>query len=369
MASNFHKNVQSVISTRKETLTSTSVDSTAITGFLWSLVTRTDLTEWKTNFTSSFNLPFEEDAFSSGSTLSLAYPELQQLNTDTFLLGVIHPDHYNEYIDGRSIVVTVPQGSGGSFTGRTCISSTYNVLSKSEDNALLGKNVCFLFCDAINKPYTGFTDGGSIDRSSVTSWSASSYLDRPAAVSYQNLQALDINTDQRSWTSVRKAVPMPQVYPTGTNQGYNYDIPVGFVALDKGFVIITHPAIVSAVTWTQGIVFAAGGGSSANAGNSTTHIGFSANSSISFYDVDVEYKTTVVTTALPGEFYFSNNPTWDFETNLNEYQLGSNNFTTTYVTEIGLYNRNDELIAIAKLDRPKAKGQTGVLTFSLGIEV
>lgn len=367
MPSNFHKPVQSVISTRRETLTHVTVASATATDLLWTLVTRANLSEWETNFTSSFNLPHERAAFSSASTLSLAYPELQQLNTDTFLLGVIHADHYNEMIDGRSIVVTVPLGTGGSATGMTCISSTYNVLSKSENNILLGKNIAFLFCDQVNLPYTGTTDGGAVNRAAITSWSASSYLDRPAAVSYQNLQATDINTDQRSWSNVKKAVAMPQTYPTNTNQGYNYDIPVGFVALDKGFVVITHPFFTTAITWTDGLLVRES--ITSNSGGETTNIGFSANSGISFYDIEVDYKTTVVTTALPNEFYFSNNPTWDFTTNLNEYQLGGNNFTTTYVTEIGLYNVNDELIAIAKLDRPKEKGYTGVMTFSLQIDV
>lgn len=363
MPSNFHKNVQSVISTRKETLTPVTIASATYTDFLWTLVDRTDLTAWETNYTSSFNLPFESDAFSSASTLSLAYPELQHLNTNTFLLGVIHPDHYNEMIDGRSIVVTVPSGN----TRVTCVSSTYNVLSKSENNILLGKNIAFLFSDAINRPYTGTTDGGANSRATITSWSAATYLNRPAAVSYQNLQTSDINTDQRSWSSVKKAVNISQAYPTNTNQGYNYDIPVGFVALDKGFVVITHPYLTTGVTWSNGLLVR--DTITTNTGGDTTNIGFSANSGISFYDIEVEYKTTVVTTALPNEFYFSNNPTWDFEANLDEYQLGGNNFTTTYVTEIGLYNRNDELIAIAKLDRPKEKGYTGVMTFSLQIDV
>lgn len=361
MPSNFHKPVQSVISTRKETLTPVTVNTASLTGLLWTLVTRADLTAWETNYTSSFNIPFETAAFSTASTLSLAYPELQHLNAESFLMASIHPDHYNEMIDGRSVVLVTPNGV-------TCLSSTYNVLAKSEDNALLGKNIAFLFSDAVNRPYTGTTDDGSNSRATVTSWSASSYLDRPAAVSYQNLQTSDINSDQRPTSAIRRGVNIPFTYPTNTNQGYNYDIPVGFVALDKGFAIITHPAIVTAITWTQGQKVR--DTITSNAGGETTNIVFSGNGcGISFYDIDVEYKTTVVTTALPGEFYFSSNPTWDFDTNLSEYQLGSNNYTDTYVTEIGLYNRNDELIAIAKLDRPKLKGYTGVLTFSLQIDV
>lgn len=367
MPSNFNKPVQSVISTRKETLTSKTVNPASVSNesLFWSLVTRANLSEWKTNYTSSFNLPFELDAFSSGSTLSQSYPELQHLNVNSFLIASIHPSHYHEMLDGRSVVVNVPNSSSSIL----CVSSTYNTLLKSEDNVLLGKNIAFLFADTINLPYTGTTDGGSVSRAAVASWSATSYLDRPAAVSYQNLQPTDINSDSRSWSTVKTGVAVPQTYPTNTNQGYNYDIPVGFVALDKGFVVITHPALVTGVTWTVGQILTNNVTWSTNSGGLTTNVAFSANSNVSFYDIDVEFKTTVVTTALPGEFYFSNNPTWDYETNLSEHQLGSNNFTTTYVTEIGLYNRNNELIAIAKLDRPKEKGYTGVLTFSLQIDV
>jgi hypothetical protein len=246
-------------------------------------------------------------------------------------------------------------------------SSTYNSLQKIEDNILLGKNIAFLFCDEINVPYAGTTGGGSVSHADNTSWSGSTgnYLDRPAAVSYQNLQSVDINTDQRG--GINQGVELPSTYPTSTNQGYNYDIPVGFVALDKGFVVITHPDLVENFDWSEGDI----DGAPEVGGAPQIHLVSlpSSGSSISFYDFDVDYKTTVVTTALPGEFHFSSNPTWDYETNLIEYQLGSNNFQDTYVTEIGLYNKNDELIAVAKLDRPKLKGYLGVLTFSLQIDV
>lgn len=360
MPSNFHKPVTSVISTRKETLTQTTVPSNVAGGFVWTLVDRQNLTADTTNYTTSFNLPFELANFSSASTLSLAYPELQQLNVRKFIIGVIEDTYYSEMIDGRSVTVTVPQTG----TTKTLLSSTYNVLQKSEDNVFLGKNVAFLFCDAINLPFTGTTDGGSNSRADVESWSASSYLNRPAAVSYQNLQPIDINSDNR--TSWKKAVNVPNVYPTNSNQGYNYDIPVGFVALDKGFVVITHPDIVLAMNWSAGTL---GGGGSANSAGLTTNIGFASNSQVTFYDISIEYRTNVVTAALPGEFYFSNNPTWNYAHNLQEYQLGTNNYDDTYVTEIGMYNINDELIAVAKLDRAKQKGFTGLLTFNLQIDV
>lgn len=368
MASNFHKQIQSVISTRKETLSAVTVNSSTSTGLVWTKVDRTDLSGDLANYVVSFNLPYTYNEFSSASTLSKEYPELQQLNVDSFIFGEIHPDHYSEMIDGRSITLTVPQydATSASTSAKTVISSTYNVLQKGEESILLGKNIAFLFCDEVNLPYTGTTDGGALSRASITSWSATSYLDRPAAVSYQNLQEDDINTDQRPWASVALASTVASTYPTTTNQGYNYDIPVGFACLDKGFVVLTHPDIVGQFPWTAGTL---GGGGSANTGGLTRDIGYATNSQIEFYDISVAYKTNVVATALPGEFYFTNNPTWDFDGNLTEYQLGTNNFDDTYVSEIGLYNKNSELIAIAKLDRSKVKGYTNLLTFNLQIDV
>ncbi len=368
--SNFHKNINSLISTKKENMTLKTITEAEITyPFLWTLCDRTVLTASTTNYFSSFNLPFELDNFSSASTLSNYFPELQQLNVNKFVIGVIDRTQYSEYIDGRSLTIRVPQRGtiGTPVCGVTVVSSTYHVLEKTQNSPLLGNNVSFLFSDAINLPYTGTTDGGTNSASGYTTWNTSSYLQRPAAVSYSNLQTIDINSDQRSWALVKKAVAVPQSYPTNTNQGYNYDIPIGYVSLNKGFVVITHPDLVNNIPWGNGLI----NNVSSNPTSATTSIGFTATntSNISFYDVNTEYITSVVCIALPGEFYFSNNETWDYASNLEEYQLGTNNFDNTYVTEIGLYNKNNELVSIAKLDRPKEKGYVGLLTFDLQINV
>jgi hypothetical protein len=293
---------------------------------------------------------------------------LYQLNVDKIVIAPIPREYYNEMIDGRSITFTVPQFGVDdlNWSSKTIVSSTYNNLEKTSENALLGKNISFLFCDEINLPYTGETDGGAISKAAQTTWNTASYLDRPAATTYQNLQSADINTDQRPWSGVKLAVSVPENYPTTTNQGYNYDIPVGFASLDKGFLILTHPDIVNNIPWASGLTYPSG---AANTTEETTDIYFSSGSSVQFFDLNVNFKTSVVCMALPGEFYFTNNPTWNFSENLQEYTLGSNNYDNTYVTEIGLYNKNEELLAIAKLDRAKQKGFTGVLTFTLELDV
>ena len=366
MPSNFQKPIQSVISTKSETATQQTVSSS---GLVYTQCIRTGLTTTEANYFVSFNLPYTASDLASGDTLPSAFPELYQLNVDKMVIAPIPREYYNEMIDGRSITFTVPQTGvdNTNWSAKTVVSSTYNTLEKRSENALLGKNVAFLFCDEINLPYTGQTDGGAISKAAQTTWNTSSYLDRPAATSYQNLQNLiDTNTDQRPWGNVNLAVTVPEIYPTTTNQGYNYDIPVGFAALDKGFMVLTHPNVVDNIPWSSGNTYSAG---TANSAAGTFEIWFTSGSSITLYDLNISYKTSVVCMALPGEFYFTNNPTWDFADNLQEYTLGTNNYDSTYVTEIGLYNKEEELIAIAKLDRAKEKGYTGVLTFTLELDV
>jgi len=365
MPSNFQKPIQSVISTKNETATQQTVDSSGLT---FTQCARTGLTSTEANYFVSFNLPYTAGDLASGDTFASSFPELYQLNVDHIVIAPIPREYYNEMIDGRSITFSVPQydASDINWSSKTIVSSTYNNLDKSSENALLGKNIAFLFCDEINPPYTGETDGGAISKEANTTWNTSSYLDRPAATSYNNLQAIDINTDQRTWSDVNLAVTVPETYPTTTNQGYNYDVPVGFAALDKGFLILTHSAITENIPWSSGLTYPAG---AANTSSATTEIWFSSGSSAVFYDLNINFKTSVVCMALPGEFYFTNNPTWDYAENLQEYTLGTNNYDDTYVTEIGLYNKEEELLAVAKLDRAKQKGYTGVLTFTLELDV
>lgn len=366
MPNSIYKPVTSTISTRQEKTTFTTLNGSDLT---YTLCDRNDGTAKETNYFVSFNLPFEYNALASGSTLALSHPELFQLNVDKIVIAPIPKTYYNEIIDGRSLTIKVPQFSGGTdMSAKTIVSSTYSSLAKLENNVLLGGNVAFLFCDEINRPYTGLTDGGAQSSSSVTTWNATSYLDRPAAVPYTDLQSIDINTDKRPWSAVNLAVSVTEAFPTNTNQGYNYDIPVGFVALDKGFIVYTHPQIVNNMPWSLGQEQYT---NAVNVSSGTTDIYFSSStvSNVDFIDININFKTTVVCLALPQEFYFTNNPSWDLEYNLTELTNETNGFQSVYVTEIGLYNRLNELVAVAKLSEPLEKTYTNIINFTLDIDV
>lgn len=366
MANVPYKPVTSIISSRNENATFTTVNSSGLT---YTLCDRTDLLSKEANYFISFRVPHTQANLDTGSTLSLQSPELQQLNVDRMVISPIPREYYNEIIDGRSVTFTVPQLSGtSSVSGMTVVSSTYSQLDKFQNSVLLGNNIAFLFADDINLPRVGTINGGDTDFLPRTTWNVSPFVNRPQAHAYADLEPADINTDTRAWSGVNLAVEVDEVYPTTTNQGYNYDIPVGFVALDKGFLVLTHPDIVDNIPWGQGFSAHTNG---ANLTSGTTDIYFSdaTSSNVTFNDININFRTSVVCLALPTEFVFSTNPSWNLQFNINELSNGTNGFDPVQVTEIGLYNRNQELIAVAKMDRPVEKTYTNLITFNLDIDV
>ena len=372
MANNPYKPVTSIISTKQESSTVTSVPgnlSPEFSALTYTLCDRTEQSK-EANYFISFRLPHTQSKLTTGSTLSLQNPELQQLNVDKMIISSIPRESYNEMIDGRSIKFTVPQTSGSGVSGMTVVSSTYSQLKKFQNSTLLGNNIAFLFADEINLPRLGTTGGGNTSVLPRTTWDVTPFVNKPVAHAYSDLQSSDINSDTRAWSGVNLAVTgVTEVYPTNTNQGYNYDIPVGFVSLDKGFVVLTHPDIVDNIPWGEGNEATTG---AANTSSGTTDIYFTGGSSVSeltFSDIDINFRTSVVCLALPGEFTFSTNPSWNLAFNLQELNNGTNGFDSVQVTEIGLYNKNSELIAIAKMDRPIEKTYTNLITFNLDIDV
>jgi len=364
MANIPYKNITSLISNKQEVASFYIVNDSGLT---YTLCDRTDTTSKEANYFSSFRLPYEYDKLKSGSTLSLQNPELQQLNVDQIVIIPIPSSKHSEMIDGRSVTFKVPQIDGITMSAKTIVSSTYSQLTKSQNSSLLGNNISFLFSDDINLPRTGTTIGSNTTALPRTTWNETPFVNRPQAHAYSDLDIDDINTDQRPWSSVNTAVNyIPEKYPTTTNQGYNYDIPVGFVSLDKGFIVLTHPDIVNNIPWDLGYDL------DTNIQNSgTTNVYFNdANvSEVTYYDISINFKTSVICLALPGEFTFSTNPSWNLSYNIQEFDNGTNGFDPVQVSEIGLYNMNNELIAVAKIDRPVEKTFTNLLTFNLDIDV
>jgi len=384
--------VNSATSVRKEVSTWTSLSDVQLS---YTLADRSVVGSKNGHYFSSFNMPHKRSnsIFYSADTLSRLNPQLFQLNVDKIVVIPISENNYSEYIDGRSITLQVPQW-GGSY--KTVISSFYSDkmrTSKVSDSPIKyfgPNNVAFLFSDDVNKPFTGTTEGGAVNHNAVTSWNPSTdFRQRPAAVAYSpEVKPLDYNKDQRPWSSVKLSVPVNQAYPKSLNSyddvatGYNYDIPVGFVCLDKGFVVLTHPEIINNIPWTSGsTTYEAGyadtsagtniiNGSNAGSTSATTRIVFtSTTSTMSYEDISIRYMTSIVCIAMPGEFFISKNPTWPLSRNMAEISNQSTNFDSIFITQVGLYNIYEQLIAVAKLDRPVEKTYDSILSFNLEIDI
>ena len=380
--SRFTKKVDSYVALQRE---SSRIKSLSEETLKFTLCDRDDLSDNKGNYFMSFNLPFKTSQFPTTSRVSEVFPELQQLNVDQIIITPISANDYSEFIDGRTIAMTVPVSGSSTpnlLSGVTLISSTYTATKplKYESNVLLGDNIVFLFSDDINTPYTGKTRnelGDGINNANSTSWDPTGeYKDRPGATSYSEVRDF-YDTDQR--TDANYAVTVDAGYPDN-RAGYNYDVPCGFAVLDKGYIVITHPQIVQNFPWTSG--FTQSGAAYVDDFNvsSKTNIHFTGSSLadissegalLAYKDIDTSFKMTSVCIAMPQEFYISNNPTWDKEkaiAQLNE-ETAIVNFDDVYITEVGLYNTFGELIAVAKLSEPVQKTYVNAITFEINLEM
>lgn len=380
----YTKAVSSVMTIQSETNAVKTVQDSSL---VYSLCDRDDTTDNKGHYFMSFNLPTTYSDLGTGSTVSLYYPELHQLNVDQIIVAPIPATSYSEFIDGRSITFKVPQGGGAGQTTMSSVtlySSTYssNKPLKSETSPLLGDNIVFLFSDSFNRPFSGHTVdemGIMISHAANTTWEpdTTNYLRRPSAVSYSEVKGTSLyngfNTDTR--TSIKYSAGVPSNYPENRS-GYNYDIPVGFAVMDKGFMVITHSGMTANFPWSSGYTSA----NALYAGSTTAskkNIYFTGTSSgnkasvLTFTDVNTSFKNTAVCLALPKEFYISNNASWNREKALSDInqQTGIVNLDPVYVTEIGLFNAIGELIAVAKLSEPIQKTYINLLTFNLDIEL
>lgn len=355
---------------------------------------RNSVADNKGNYFVSFNLPTYSGDLSTNSTIAKYFPELYQLNSEKIVFCSIPPTEYSEFIDGRSITLFVPTaGTPGTFTGPKIYSSTYSSdkpLKYGETNQLLGDNVCFLFCDDINIPYTGFTAneiGVRTNMSANTTWEPdpTDYAKRPSAVSYRevlgggissvlnpNNRPNGLNTDTRTGNY---SIPPPIGFPDGVS-GYNYDVPVGFCYLDMGICVLTHSGITENIVWTEGT--GGPGSGDLNYTSGRTNVYFSGlnvdddpAAYLKYTDINTSFKISAVCLAMPTEFWISNNSTWNRTSALNNInsQTGIITLDPVYVTEVGLYNRMNELIAVAKLSEYVEKNYINLVTFNIDIDM
>lgn len=174
---------------------------------------------------------------------------------------------------------------------------------------------------------------------------------------------------------VNCAVPESGVAYISGGTYYRFDIPVGFAVLDKGLIAITHKDIVDSIDWTSGFL-PDGTPSDGTIGSGTTDIYFTSTDtsiygdeeavcSLDFVSLDTVFKWRTTCNSLLGQFYISNNATWDNALAQNPYSANQK----VAITEVGLYNELNELVAVCKFSEPIFKGALDIFTFEIDINL
>ncbi len=139
------------------------------------------------------------------------------------------------------------------------------------------------------------------------------------------------------------------------------DEPVGIAYLDKGLLVLTHPALVEGLS-REG---ASEGEAAAPASGPFTALYYDDPdlSFLTYRSVSTEYTQTFTCMAGIGEFYQTTNPTYAlaYSDTVEDQPL--------YITQLGLYNKYGELVAIAKTSQPLAKLRNRSQQFTVSLRV
>lgn len=310
------------------------------------------------NLYSSFRLPAANFVITDwdnqwGNTALKNFDTLENV-----LVIEIPKDEYGELIDGRTIKLELPNNTGGTYTFYSSYyDGTYNASSDPSAAAQVfghrsainqglspsvttpSTNVSFLFSDDFAVP----TAGGS--------WADGFTTTSPPRGYDDSTSFFQFGTD----TTDKKAANVNNS-TTGT------DFPLGVCYLDKGFIVITSSAV------TQTLDYSASTAGASYVYSGLTRETYSSGATLTYWSFEKQWVLNVLCTLEPEEFYVTQNTTAaDLNptvTNNGEYDLSSVN-KPVYISEIGLYDSDGDMLAIAKPDRPVEKYRNNPAYFNL----
>lgn len=215
-----------------------------------------------------------------------------------------------------------------------------------------------LFANQTNADYSGFIGISELRPISAGNWSS---------WSPQNRFPAGPNGSGKVYAKLNDA-----------NYGLLQDEPVGIAYLDKGFILITNPTLVANFDLSEALTTDINGVVSPYSqavADATlfTNVFFPAisstganRSSLGYRSIITEYNQGYTCLAMPDEFTQTTNPTYQ-----QAYPAGTGNVgqQPILITEIGLYNKYGELIAIAKTTKPLEKTKTSVAVFNIGLKI
>ncbi len=288
----------------------TTVSGASITQ---NVVNRDDVTtDSLVNLYYSFGLPlnYNDDTRYTGVTYTnggFSDTALSAFSTSKILVMAINNANYGECIDGKTIKIDLPTSSM-TFTIYSTFQGGANTLATMDtmlSDSALQTNQYGNNIAILVSDNIATPNGGD----PLLSW----------ATGYNTEKPFSLNRKQT------------YNFQTNSNIGVTADTLVGIAYLDKGIVVITNPAIVNNFTPTMA--------------SATT---------ISFNSVSTNVYQSVTCIADRGEFGSTTNPTFD---------VGD----VPRISEVGLFDENNNLIAVAKTDRHITKNVNEFL--ALGIKI
>jgi hypothetical protein len=313
---NSNGDVRKSVSTQSKLVLSetTSNGFTTISGnnLSYNVINRDDTnTDSLTNLFYSFNLSLNStsDSTYTGATFingGFSDTALSGLAPTKILVIGINNSTYGECIDGKTIKLELPTSAG-----------TYDIYSTYQSGTALLTELD----SNVNDPYQigifGYNVVGLVSDSIKTpnggdpalSWATGYGLEKPFS---QNGK-------------------QPYNLITNSNLGLTADTLIGVAYLDKGFIVITDQTIVNNYT--------------ASATTATT---------LTLNSVSTNVFQSITCIADRGEFGVSNNPTFESD-------------DTPRISEVGLYDANQNLIALAKSDMQIIKNVNEFL--ALGVKI
>lgn len=273
-------------------------------------------TDAYTNLFVSFGLPISAAQIStySGKTFaSGGYSDtaLSGFGVSKVLVIGLDNSQYGEVLDGKEMKLQLKY-TGGTYTIYSTFQNQGLKLSSMDANYIESSKEAINFGRAVSFLFSDdiMTPNGG---DATLSWATGFGAVKPFSVSRKPL--FNLQTD--------------------SNQGKTGDTAVGIAYLDKGFIVLTHPTLVNSYD-------------SSYSGNSGT--------SITFNSISTNVVQNITCIADRGKFGTSSNPTWS---------VGD----TVLISELGLYNNLNQLIAYGKFDRHVEKTIDGFASFGIKITV
>jgi len=310
------KNVDT--SSNNISVTDVKIGTTVLSGssLSFDLIDLSVTTDTKVNLYSSFSLPSTTSQKSSftGKTLTqggFSNTALSGLSQDRILVIGIPNNQYGDMLDGKEVKLTLNGLTGGTYELYTTFQNKSNVSAIVEDSNFSEKSTNTATMFGGTHAFV-FSDGIQRPNSDAgKSWSTGFGSSKP--FSFGRKERFNIVDN--------------------STLGLNTDKAVGVCHLNSGFIVVTDPVIV--------------GDYSASASTANT---------VTFNSMNTLVSQEVLCMASRGEFVKSQNPT---------FSMGE----AVRVSEIGLYDNDNNLIAYGKTNRHFTKSAADTKMFTVKISI